>query len=65
MSVKIITKTIGKPRDRILDLPETLTISVERQDGYAPSAGEIYTAFQIALDGMNKKKPSTKAGSAY
>lgn len=55
------TQAIGKPRDQVIDIPETLTISVSRQDGYAPSVGEIYAALRIALDGMTmtKTKPRT------
>jgi hypothetical protein len=40
----------------VLKLPNTLTITVTREDGYAPSQSEIYTAMTIALDGMTPKK---------
>jgi hypothetical protein len=32
MTVKVITVAEGTPRQHVLDLPETLTITVTRQD---------------------------------
>lgn len=58
MGVKVITIAVGEQRQKILDLPQELTIRVTREDGYAPTQAEIYTAMKIAMDGMiPKKKP--------
>jgi hypothetical protein len=56
VTVRIITIGKGEPRQQVLKLPNTLTITVTREDGYAPSQSEIYTAMTIALDGMTPKK---------
>lgn len=60
MTVKVITTAPGRLRQHVLDLPETLTITVTRQDGYAASRMEIYTAMKIALDGMTVRKKRAK-----
>jgi hypothetical protein len=60
MPVKVITSAPGKLRQHVLDIPEILTITVTRQDGFAASRMEIYTAMKIALDGMDIRKKRTK-----
>jgi hypothetical protein len=62
VTIKVITVAEGMPREHVLSLPETLTITVTRQDGFAPSQMEIYTAMTIALDAMKlPKKPKGKS----
>lgn len=60
MTVKVITIAAGEQRRQVLDLPKELTITVTREDGYAPSQVEIYTAMTIALDSMTPKKKPRK-----
>jgi hypothetical protein len=62
MSVEVITIAQGEQRQQVLNLPKRLTITVTREDGYAPSPVEIYTAMTIAMESMTpKKKPRTKS----
>lgn len=60
MSVEVITISQGKQRQQVLNLPKCLTITVTREDGYAPSQPEIYTAMTIALESMTPKKKPRK-----
>lgn len=53
--MEVIVEALGsKKRDRVINIPEALIVSVRRQDGYEPSVGEVYAALQIALDSMKK-----------
>jgi hypothetical protein len=64
MTVRVELVGAGTPRHEVLAIPETLTVTVTRQDGYAPSPGEIYAALQIALESMDtkgKRKAAVKA----
>lgn len=60
MTVEVITIAAGELRQNILDLPKRLTITVTREDGYAPSSMEIYTAMTIALESMTAPKKTRK-----
>lgn len=60
MSVRIVTMGVGTPRTCVLDLAEELTISVSRNDGFAPSKPEVLAALEIALQGMKGKKKTRK-----
>ncbi|MFK3741645.1 hypothetical protein [Massilia sp. TN1-12] len=60
MSVEVVTIAAGEPRQQVLNLPKRLTITVTREDGYAPSQPEIYTAMTIALESMTPKKKPRK-----
>ena len=63
MTVEVITIAAGDLRQNVLNLPSRLTITVTRDDGYAPSPPEIYTAMTIALDCMTAKKKPRKRDS--
>lgn len=64
MTVRIELVGAGTPRREILAMPETLTVKVTRQDGYAPTTGEIYAALHIALESMHTKKKRKAAKQA-
>jgi predicted component of type VI protein secretion system len=49
---------VGAPRQTVLSLPERLTITVTRDDGYAPSIMEMATALQIALETLREEGKS-------
>lgn len=62
--MKFTIHAVGKQREHVIDLPETLTFSVTRQDGYAPSEMEILTAMRMIVEGkMQKKKRMAKSDS--
>ncbi|MDO8729473.1 MAG: hypothetical protein Q7K26_06390 [bacterium] len=56
MTLKIEIIAVGKQRETMISDPETVTISVQRQDGYSPTQPEIVKALQMALECMAPRR---------
>jgi hypothetical protein len=54
--VNVTLKAVGKPRKTALNIPKEVVIAISRDDGFAPTLGEVYAALNTAIASLEAER---------